>query len=309
MQAHRGHGLYSQEESIQDAIERMIITIFYNEIALPIIDEGYDRSNVEAKVRQSMLAFLDGVFAASLDINGIKINNKVIDHSNCPERYKPLLALFEQMKRGEVDMSVVINGIMTLESFQQMNPVDRLCEMQGYVSAETIRKSFYNLMFKALKHSIKDGVITREDVEYMESEIFTRLPAITVFETLLRSAQAKSTGILLIDNATPVDLSNCPLTEDFPALVESMLNAKATLATLSEAQCAIVRKLVISGKDLTPEESSLRTESCQRVITAINHIGLIISQRKVFQQRITALLEAYLDIKRVSNDPGMPVPK
>jgi hypothetical protein len=294
-------GIYAEEISVQERIARMIKELFYNAIALPIIATGYTRESLPQQIRESIRLFIIGLLEASRHMSGIKVNDRLrVTSEICPECYKPLLASFEALKNGTRQIDELIDDVMKLDTFSEINPVESLCEMQGWITARQIRESFYNLMYETIENAITNEVLTREDIEDMEAHIFTRLPALTLFETLMRSVIAKTDGILLIDNITPVNAENCPLTESFPDLIRAMLATKVTLSSLTAEQLEVVRMQVATGKELTAAQIKLKTDVCQQAITAINQMAVLISQRSVFKQKITELLNVYL---------GMAVPE
>ncbi len=297
-------------EELKKALEKVIKTEFYNTVATYVHEAGYSRENLREKLALGIKKYITNLLLRSMRSSGISLlMGKEVTLVNCPDRYRELFAHLIALKPkppdaaaaeraiAAMDFTPIITGIMSLESFTEINPSHHLLEMIGCVTTDQIRESFYNLMFMQAELAVTDGWITKEDIEDqgIEVDIYTLLPAYTLLDTLLRSRHLP--GIQLIDRNL-VTMENCPLGEEFPQLVEGLLAIKAALETISDQQIADIKNRLSWKRNppyvLQPAES----KACEVITGKIIGVSILISQRKMFLNMGQNVLNAYLGIDK-----------
>jgi hypothetical protein len=291
MQRENPHQLFHQPNQA-DAIEKLIKTEFYNSVATIVFSGGYTRETLQQKLRSGIIQYIRTLLQRSVNSSGIKLEmGTVVTLQICPARYQQLFGALLALKRDMSRIDEIVNGIMSLDSFQEINPSNSLLAMGGFISSEQIRESFYNLMFEQTLTAVIDGWIPQEDIEEQDSDIYLSLPALTLFETLLRSR--RSHGIALIDGGI-VTLENCPITEGFPILVQHLLAIKEQVYKLIPAQIDIVKNGLSCKKPLSEESELLKTDECNALIGMINGLSIQISQREAFKNMAQEVWDVYL---------------
>ncbi|XP_009340850.2 uncharacterized membrane protein At3g27390 [Pyrus x bretschneideri] len=170
-------------------------------------------------------------------------------------------------------------------------------------------------LFKECKHHgekmVADGTITLQDLEDSKSSQGSRvisigLPAYCLLQTLLRSAKANSSGILLSDNATEITTTNRPKETFFDWFFNPLLIIKDQIRAenLSEAEEAYLCKLVLlTGDPLrlkqsnigSPPESERKQAELDALARRLQGITKSISRYPTFRRRFENLVNTISD--------------
>ncbi|XP_022983202.1 uncharacterized membrane protein At3g27390-like isoform X1 [Cucurbita maxima] len=175
--------------------------------------------------------------------------------------------------------------------WKSFDPVDRLfkeCQRHG----ETM---------------VCEGIITSNDIEDAKSGngskvISIGLPAFCILETLLRSAKANTSGLLLSDNVTEISSTNRPKDTFSDWFFNPLLMIKEQIRAekLCESEEEYLYKLVLLSDDpkrlkslttVTPPESERRQAELEALARRLRGITKSISRYPTFKRRFDNLVK------------------
>ncbi|KAL5581273.1 hypothetical protein UlMin_013715 [Ulmus minor] len=157
---------------------------------------------------------------------------------------------------------------------------------------------------------VSEGLITFEDIEDAKSGKGSRvisigLPAYSLLQTLLRSAKANVTGILLNDNFTEITSTNRPKDTFFEWFLSPLLIIKDQIKAenLSEAEEDYLCKLVLLSGDPRlknsnigpPPESERKRAELDALARRLQGITKSISRYPTFRRRFESLVKSLSD--------------
>jgi hypothetical protein len=280
-------------------MEKLIKTEFYNAVASNVFESDYSRENLNEKLRGGIELYIHSLLARSNDIPGVKLHaGMVVTLMNCPENYKALFGALINLKNNPSRIQEVISGVMALKAFEDINPTNYLLTLKGYITTEQIRDTFYSAMFEQTLLAVEGGWVPKGDIEDEESDIYLSLPGLTLLSALLNPRNAN--GIVLIDGNIVTD-KNCPLTEDFPLLVASLLALKNRVSMFTPEQVSVVKYGLTRHAELPAELIAHNTAECKDLISKITGMSIQISQRKAFQNMGQEVLDVYLGREKPCN--------
>lgn len=156
---------------------------------------------------------------------------------------------------------------------------------------------------------VSEGVITVKDIEDSKSNkgsgrvISIGLPAYCILKSLIRSAKANSSGILLRDNITEITSTNRPKDSVFDWFLHPLLIIKDQIKAenLSEAEEDYLCKLVILIGDPerlktsnigSPPKSDVKRAELEALARRLQGITKSISRYPTFKRRVEALVKS-----------------
>ncbi|KAJ0704400.1 putative uncharacterized membrane protein [Helianthus annuus] len=156
---------------------------------------------------------------------------------------------------------------------------------------------------------VLDGVITVKEIDDAKSGkasgrvISIGLPAYCLFQTLLRSAKANSTGILLEDNVTEINTANRPKDGFYDWFLNPLLVMKDQIKAqnLTDSEADYLGKLVMLSGDAEklknsnigpPPESELRRAELDALARRLQGITKSISRYPTYRRRFENSIKA-----------------
>ncbi|KAJ0841218.1 putative uncharacterized membrane protein [Helianthus annuus] len=156
---------------------------------------------------------------------------------------------------------------------------------------------------------VLDGVITVKEIDDAKSGkasgrvISIGLPAYCLFQTLLRSAKANSTGILLEDNVTEINTANRPKDGFYDWFLNPLLVMKDQIKAqnLTDSEAEYLGKLVMLSGDAEklknsnigpPPESELRRAELDALARRLQGITKSISRYPTYRRRFENSIKA-----------------
>ncbi|XP_022934971.1 uncharacterized membrane protein At3g27390-like isoform X2 [Cucurbita moschata] len=152
-----------------------------------------------------------------------------------------------------------------------------------------------------------EGMITSNDIEDAQSGngskvISIGLPAFCILETLLRSAKANTSGLLLSDNVTEISSTNRPKDAFFDWFFNPLLIIKEQIRAekLCESEEEYLHRLVLLSDDpkrlkslttVTPPESERRQAELEALARRLRGITKSISRYPTFKRRSDNLVK------------------
>ncbi|KAJ8531103.1 hypothetical protein K7X08_025834 [Anisodus acutangulus] len=159
---------------------------------------------------------------------------------------------------------------------------------------------------------VSKDVITLKDIEDAKSNkdcgqvITIGLPAYCILQTLIRSAKANSTGLLLNDNVTEITSTNRPADAFYEWFLNPVLIIKDQIRAedLSESEEEYLGKLVLLSSDPerlknsnigSPPESDLRRAEFDALARRLRGITKSISRYPTFRRRFDGSIKIILE--------------
>ncbi|XP_038889221.1 uncharacterized membrane protein At3g27390-like [Benincasa hispida] len=221
---------------------------------------------------------------------------------------------------------------------KDMQSVDKPEESQSVRSCPSLTDLVKNLilelkplelldrLFKECKRQgeivVSNGLITLEDIEHARSNnditvISIGLPAYCILQTILRSAKADSTGLLLNDNVTEITTANRPQDVFFDWFLSPLLIIKEQIKAinLSEEEEDYLSRLVLLGDDpirmknsniSLPPESKCKCAELEALARRLRGITRLISRFPTFKRRFGSLVDAVFEDIIKKNDRSRP---
>ncbi|PHT57372.1 hypothetical protein CQW23_05858 [Capsicum baccatum] len=195
------------------------------------------------------------------------------------------------------------------------NPPSRANSMNGPM-VELKPLELLDGLFKACQHHgeimVSKGIITQKDIEDAKSNkdggqvISIGLPAYCILQTLIRSAKANSTGILLYDDITEVTSVNRPRDAFYEWFLNPLLIIKDQIKAenLSESDEEYLGKLVLLSGDPerlrnsnigSPPESELRRAEFEALARRLRGITKSISRYPTWRRRFESSIKIMME--------------
>ncbi|XP_076903774.1 putative membrane protein At3g27390 [Bidens hawaiensis] len=159
---------------------------------------------------------------------------------------------------------------------------------------------------------VLEGLITVKEIDDAKSGkasgrvISIGLPAYCLFQTLLRSANANSAGILLEDNVTEINTTNRPKDGFYDWFLNPLLVIKDQIKALNltESEAEYLGKLVLLSGDAEklknsnigpPPESEIRRAELDALTRRLQGITKSISRYPTYRRRFESSIKAILE--------------
>lgn len=207
-------------------------------------------------------------------------------------------------------------GLSASSSFSRGGSIKKTPSRSGSVRAPMIElkplellDSFFQECRRQGEFLVLEGLITVKEIEDAKSAkesgmvISIGLPAYCLYQSLLRSAKANSSGLLLADNVTEINTLNRPKDTVYDWFLNPLLVMKDQIKAqnLTEAEEDYLGKLVLLSGDAqklknsnigTPPESELRRAELQAVARRLQGITKSISRYPTYRRRFENTMKA-----------------
>lgn len=207
-------------------------------------------------------------------------------------------------------------GLSTSSSFSRAGSFKKQPSRSGSIRAPMIElkplevlDSFFLECRRQGEFLALEGLITAKEIEDAKSAkesgtvISIGLPAYCLYQSLLRSAKANTSGLLLADNATEITILNRPKDTVYDWFLNPLLVMKDQIKAqnLTEAEEDYLGKLVLLSGDAeklknsnigTPPESELRRAELEAVARRLQGITKSISRYPTYRRRFENTMKA-----------------
>lgn len=165
----------------------------------------------------------------------------------------------------------------------------------GPVTANTVWRNFMNISVRCGRSAVTSGTLSVEDVEDQEPFLFLGLPALTVFEALMRSLQAPANCIVL-SSGHQVTPANVPEESGGRSMLEAMILTKAQIikTVLSSSEVDALRRKILESDTADSSVdwgSQERRAELMAIVASVHSIATGITQQPFYQDNFALALE------------------
>jgi hypothetical protein len=159
----------------------------------------------------------------------------------------------------------------------------------------TMWDSFFNRAYEIAEVCLASGMITAEDVEDQEAYLFLGLPALTLFDGVMRSLPLPGEEMVMEDGSL-ITHSTCP--GEFMGMYEALLEVKMSVLRekLSESELTALQLHILhaghEGSDVNPMRgfSGERVTVMNRLTAGVHSVATAVSQKPFFKSCFNSLL-------------------
>jgi hypothetical protein len=162
-------------------------------------------------------------------------------------------------------------------------------------TSTTMWDSFFNRAYEIGEACLASGMITAEDVEDQEAYLYLGLPALTLFDGVMRSLPLPGEEMVMEDGSL-ITHSTCP--SEFMGMYEALLELKVAVLKekLSDAELTALQMHILhtghEGSDVNPLQgfSTERVTVMNRITAGVHSVATAVSQKPFFKTCFNSLL-------------------